>query len=62
MNGIVRFKREDTVLVVIDLQEKLMPAALRWLQDIDTILKRAHSGQIIREEAPTSYIHSGSHF
>ena len=26
MNGIVRFKREDTVLVVIDLQEKLMPA------------------------------------
>ncbi len=26
MNEVVRFKREDTVLVVIDLQERLMPA------------------------------------
>ena len=37
-------------------QEKLMPAALRWLQDIDTILKRAHSGQIIREGIRTAIV------
>ena len=33
-----------------------MPAALRWLQDIDTILKRAHSGQIIREGIRTAIV------
>ena len=26
MNEIIRFKKEDTILVVIDMQEKLMPA------------------------------------
>lgn len=37
-------------------QEKLMPAAKRWLTRIDDILKRARSGQIIRDGIRTAIV------